>query len=211
MNKTKLLLVNLLAVALAGCGSSGSSDTAASTGTGGDTTGNTTGETAGETTGTTAGTAGTQGNNPGRVPETVLAELTTLDITGADAPRGHKIFAGNETRTAFAGLENLVENSYFNLDFPCSGEGVFEFWPSPQFATFWTPGSGNFTWGTVDAADTDDSWDLDATGILGGDPDNGILVNGISVRTIVNGALIVGTAVAEDLVVTRIVQYEECS
>ena len=210
MNQITLFFISLLAVALVGCSSSSNDNANTADDSAGDNSGGAAADPGGDTTETTDGSVDPQGNNPGKVP-TVLAELTTLDITSTDAPRGHKIFTGNEIRVLAPESEDSVENSYLNLDFPCSGEGVFTFWPSVPFATIWQPGSGNFTWGTVDAADEDYSWGLEATGFLSGDPDNGIFVNGITVQTIVNGALIVGTAVAENLVVKRIVQYEECS
>lgn len=185
----------------------------------GDTAGNTGGDTSGTDTDTSAGGTtdagtngeGAQGANPGSVPASVIAELTTLNVTDIDSVRGHKIFAGDEITGFLATIPNAVEHSYFNLTFPCTGEAVFENFPAPQFASFAQPVTGNFIPGFVDGSDSEGDWDLDAITILSGDADNGITTNDITVDQIVNGDLIVGTSSIESLFVTRIVQFEQCN
>ncbi len=156
-------------------------------------------------------TAGPQGNNPGAVPTPVLAEITTLDVSEPDSPRGHKIFAGNEIRGVAPGGEFDVEYSYFNLDFPCVGDALFENYPSQLLATTNTDMLGGFVWDPIVPGSETDVWNLHVGAILSGDEEHSILQEGIEVYPVNWGEIIVGSAIINKLVVTRIVQYAECS
>ncbi len=155
-------------------------------------------------------TAGPQGNNPGAVPIPVLAEITTLDVSELDSPRGHKIFAGNEIRGVAPGGEFDVEFSYFNLDFPCVGDALFESYPSQLLATTNTDMLGGFVWEPIVPGSESDVWNLSVGAILSGDEEHSILQEGIEVYPVNWGEIIVGSAIINKLVVTRIVQYAEC-
>jgi len=151
-----------------------------------------------------------QGNNPGSVPGTIVAEITSLDVSVFDSPRGHKIFAGNEIRGVLPGAELDVEYAYFNLDFPCVGDALFESYPSPLMAATSSNMLGGFVWSPLIPSSDTNVWNLDVGAILSGDEEHSILENGIEIYPVNWGDLIVGSAVVNKLVVTRIVQYEEC-
>lgn len=154
---------------------------------------------------------GPQGNNPGSVPSTIVAELTSLNIAEMDSPRGHKIFAGNEIRGVLPGAEFDVEYAYFNLDFPCEGDAEFESYPAPLFAASTTDMVGAFTWNPLVPDSETNVWNLDVGLIIAGDEEHSILDDGIEVYPVNWGDIIVGNAVLNKLVVTRIVQYQVCS
>lgn len=216
MNNSNLILMGALVTVLSGCdgrdenkplfGSAAEPEANSATGTLPE---NAEGSSSADTA-SSGDTTGPQGNNPGSVPTTIVAEITSLDISEIDSPRGHKIFAGNEIRGVLPGAELDVEYSYFNLDFPCVGDALFESYPSQLMAASTSNMLGGFVWNPLIPTSDTNVWELDVGAILSGNEEHSILEEGIEVYPINWGDLIVGSAIVNKLVVTRIVQYEEC-
>jgi len=189
------------------------------------TAGSTVGETAGDTAitagstteGSTAGSAtnggaGSQGDNPGMVPDPIIGEASSIDLSTFAGPAGYKIYSGDEIDPALPlDFSEFVENRFINLEFPCSGEvGNIEVFPR-GFLDFEAedPYGGTFSWEPADPEDEFGSVDLAIATIAYGEPTNVGLP--FTIDNVVNGSLIVGSGLFEDLIVTRIVQFDACN
>ncbi len=203
----------------------GDTTTAGDAGTAGETAGSTdaaTGSTGGdgtasETAGSTAGTttdndSGSQGDNPGSVPDPVLGEASSIDLSSVAGPAGYKIFSGDAIDPGLpTDFAEFVENSYINVEFPCNSEmGNIEVFPRAFMGLVVDePYGGAFTWETADPEDEFGVVELEiATITYGAQANVGFIFD---IDNIVNGSLIVGSSLFEDLLVTRIVQFELCN
>ncbi len=156
--------------------------------------------------------SGSQGDNPGTIPDPIIAEVTSIDLSTFAGPAGYKIYSGDTIDPALpADFVDFVENRYINLEFPCSSEtGNIEVFPR-EFFEFEAedPYGGTFSWETADPQDEFGSVDIEIATITYGEPTNvGLPFN---VDNIVNGSLIVGSGLFEDLIITRIVQFDLCN
>lgn len=222
MNKSTVILILAIAAATSSCGErdetqplfgspaaappvDGTSAETQPTNTGDSSAAVDTPDTASQTPST--GLPGAQNTNPGDVPNPVLAEVTSLDTSGLSSMRGHKVFAGYEILIPAEGLNRTLEFRFFNIDFPCQGIGFWEGFPS---GTASQPTTGSLVWQPTFADNAVDLWEIDVSQFITGTHRH-FELNPIQAYPVTYGNVIVGTTAIEQLVVSRIVQYEECS
>lgn len=216
MNKFSLLLAGTLVVTISSCGArdesqplfgSPAAPVQAESSSGGTVseTNNTSNSVSETTQDSGVNSSVPLGVNLGDVPSTIIAEITTLNAADGFAMRGHKVFAG--APLSFGG----TNYEYFNLDFPCEGDGLFEAYPSDLLENAPQESFGNFYWSDLDTIEPNVFWGLRVTDILTGDLQGVQFPNFLAVDPVVNGDIIVNTTFIEGQPVSRIVQYQQCS
>jgi len=213
MEHVRLLTVAMLSLGLIGCSSSSTpsnesaSENAATNNSGeADNTSNTDmssmeeTNSSNETTGNIPALIAPGDPNPGSVPDPVLAELTDLAIVNFG---GHKVYAGQEETQPW-------DYGYFNIDFKCDGTGTFEGYPKVEDTGLtYAFAQGTITWAQDESLDervqvtvTDI---VDNPGLIKFDFDEIPIDNDFG-----TAGIIVGESAIDRLVISRIVQYEEC-
>lgn len=214
MNKSGILLINILALGLVGCGGSNSiADPAPApinndpTSTGGTTEGSTGGTTpstttTGGTTPATPTTGGTPGSggaadigaNPGTLVSPVLADVLSIDVASVG---GYKLYAGPE----FA--RNWV-TKYANYTFECDGTGSFKIWPTDDLAIVFPIETGTMSWEAEDG-------DIMVNVVTSTGGESAIFDDSLIGDILDGGAFVVGESTLDSLYVTNILQFEECN
>lgn len=213
MQHVKLLPAALLSLGLIGCSSSSTpsnespSENAAANNSGEtDNSSNTDmssmeeTNTSNETTGNIPALIAPGDPNPGSVPDPILAELTDLAIVNFG---GHKVYAGQEETQPW-------DYGYFNIDFKCDETGTFEGYPKVEdTALAYAFAQGTIAWAVDESlrerATLTVTSIVDNPGFIKFDFDEIFLDSNSS-----TAGIILGESALDRLVISRIVQYEEC-
>jgi len=141
--------------------------------------------------------------NPGTVPSPILAEHTAINLFELGANLGgHKFFAG----PLGSDPDTPEYYTYVNLDFKCDNTGVYEA-HAPRHNE---KASSTFEWREADSLTFGYQVEPnDPDFVFWGDPFDTFYPS-ITMSEVDGGDVIVGTGEIEHLVITRIVQYEDC-